>query len=106
LVYGHSIARELVQVSVSAQSKEPKSSTKKRKRGPEIVRGKARQRQRDVDDMDVDEQGDIMEDDKDEGRVEDDAESPAWTAEAYITGTNYHAKKTNFLLFINRTRSI
>ena len=32
----------------------------------------------------------------------DDGEPAEWSAEAYFTSPNYQAKKTTFLLFINR----
>jgi hypothetical protein len=46
------------------------------------------------------------EDDEMNGDSEEDHdESESWSAESYFTNTNYQAKKTVFLLFINRRSS-
>ncbi|KAF8067775.1 hypothetical protein FPV67DRAFT_1764987, partial [Lyophyllum atratum] len=69
LLYGHSIAKELVPVNVSSKGRTGEEG----------------------DGMDMDE-------------PEDDSES--WHADAYITNTNYQAKKMVFLLFINREKFV
>ncbi|KAF5383218.1 hypothetical protein D9615_005029 [Tricholomella constricta] len=65
LLYGHSVAKELVSVSVSSRDRERS-----------------------------DEEGDIEEDEPDDG-------PESWHAKAHITNANYQAKKMVFLLFIN-----
>ena len=47
-------------------------------------------------DQDPDESMDVDEED------EDMDEKESWKSEVYFTNANYQAKKTNFLLFINR----
>lgn len=61
LLYGHSIAKELLHVKLSSSDRK---------------------------------ETDMVEDNS------DDAES--WNATSYFTNANYQAKKTTFLLFINR----
>lgn len=64
MLYGHTIANELIHTEVNSSGSE-------------------------VDDsMDMDE----------------DEEAITWKAEVYFTNANYQAKRTNFLLFINRRR--
>jgi DNA mismatch repair protein MLH1 len=66
LLYGNSIAKDLIHVAVQSE--------KKSKNGQNA-----------------------------EEEIHDDDDDPeAWTAEAHCTNANYHAKKTIFLLFINR----
>lgn len=48
--------------------------------------------------QDPDESMDVDEEDQDMDEKE------SWKAEVYFTNANYQAKKTNFLLFINRTQ--
>ncbi|KAF8624965.1 hypothetical protein AX15_005607 [Amanita polypyramis BW_CC] len=71
LLYGHSVAKELLQSKVSS---------KKRKRN------KLR--------MDQPQTGSDEE-------LEDNNDSESWTAEAIFTNANYQAKKMTFILFIN-----
>lgn len=73
LLYGHAVARDLVRVDAHGHEK----SGKKRKR-----------RRQDGEEYDM--------------SSGDEAGEPVWTAEAHVTNANYHAKKTTFLLFINR----
>jgi DNA mismatch repair protein MLH1 len=65
LLYGHSIAKDLIHVTVQSE--------KKSKNGQNA-----------------------------EEEIHEDDDPEAWTAEAHCTNANYHAKKTVFLLFINR----
>ena len=74
LLYGQTIAKDLVQLRVSSSEK----------RGGGKGKGK-----RKADEMDEDEAADG-----------DDA--CEWTTEVHFTSANYHAKKMTFLLFINR----
>ena len=78
LLYGQTIAKDLVQLRVSSSEK----------RGGGKGKGK-----RKADEMDEDEAADG-----------DDA--CEWTAEVHFTSANYHAKKMTFLLFINRAQSV
>lgn len=72
LLYGHSIAKELINVKVSSKDKpEPKLS------------------------------GNEEDDEMNGDSEEDNDESESWSAESYFTNTNYQAKKMVFLLFIN-----
>lgn len=65
-MYGHSIAKELIQQKVSSSSDDD-----------------------DDDEMDIDD--------------EEQKHPNSWTADILFTNANYQAKKTVFLLFINRT---
>jgi DNA mismatch repair protein MLH1 len=73
LLYGHAIGKELLHAKVS-------SPKKTRKRGKRYHN----------------------ESDNDEEEEEDRDDPESWTAEAHFTNANYQAKKTVFLLFINR----
>jgi DNA mismatch repair protein MLH1 len=64
LLYGHSIAKDLMHVTVQSE--------KGSKNGQNVE------------------------------EIPEDDDPEAWSAEAYCTNANYHAKKTVFLLFINR----
>uniref|UniRef100_A0A8H8CGK4 DNA mismatch repair protein S5 domain-containing protein n=1 Tax=Psilocybe cubensis TaxID=181762 RepID=A0A8H8CGK4_PSICU len=82
LLYGHSIAKELVHHTVS-------SSIKKKRKGRQTE-----------EDMDVD--GEDEEEDQMQAEDTDlQSESESWSAEAYFSNANYQAKKMVFLLFIN-----
>ena len=75
-IYGQSVAKSLLNTVVS-----PKPATVKK-------------RKRIVDDED---------EEIEDSEPEREAERPgAWKAEVHFTNANYHAKKTTFLLFINR----
>ena len=75
-IYGQSVAKSLLHTVVAPKA----SKTKKRKR------------------MAVDD-----EDEVDDSEPEREVERPGtWKAEVHFSNANYHAKKTTFLLFINR----
>lgn len=79
LLYGHSIAKELLNTKIF-------SSSKSKGKGKEPAQN---------DDMDLDENG----------QGQEELNQPdSWSAEAYFTNANYQAKKFVFLLFINRRR--
>ncbi|PPQ69850.1 hypothetical protein CVT25_005491 [Psilocybe cyanescens] len=82
LLYGHSVAKELIHHNVSSSDKNVK-----RRGGTDM-------------DMDVDDEGD--EDKQEEHEDEGGDDNPeSWKAETYFTNANYQAKKMVFLLFIN-----
>ncbi|EIN08836.1 DNA mismatch repair protein MutL [Punctularia strigosozonata HHB-11173 SS5] len=106
LLYGHTVARELLHVPVAAPPKMP--NAKKRKRLADETgavassKDKGKQRQTEPEDMVMDElEGGTEEQSRAAEEKGLGVEPATWTAEAYISSTNYHAKKTTFLLFIN-----
>ena len=87
LLYGQTIAKDLVQLRVS--------SSEKRRGG----KGKGKRK---ADEMDQDED----EATEDDGDGDGERSDGGWTAEVHFTNANYHAKKMTFLLFINRVFSL
>ncbi|KAF9506257.1 hypothetical protein BS47DRAFT_1374150 [Hydnum rufescens UP504] len=98
LLYGPSIARDLVRV-IASSSKKTRATVRSRQRrqvsGKDDVIGGASDK--DENAMDIDENND--EESSDDGDIVDP--ETEWEAEAYITNANYHMKKMVFLLFIN-----
>ena len=77
LLYGHLIGKELLHATMSSPKK--KKKTNKRRHGEN------------------------EDDDDDEDEYDEDMDDPeSWRAEAHFTNANYQAKKTVFLLFVNR----
>ncbi|THH13620.1 hypothetical protein EW146_g6622 [Bondarzewia mesenterica] len=81
LLYGQSLARELLHIQVSPSS---------RKKHDNKGKGKGKRKHSEIDESDADE------DEEAQTQCEED-----WKAEVHFTSANHHAKKMVFLLFIN-----